>query len=373
VTRDLRIVHVINSLDRGGAETNLARLCAATAPCGVTNLVLTLRSGGVLHSEVELHSRVVALRDIAAAVRLLRALRSADAPHLVVGWMYVGCVVATLLAPRSMPVVWSLRHVPEDLRDESRSTRIALRLLRRACAPHSRRRPAMLIANSAAAREAHQALGLAGVYRVIENGVDAARFSADRVRGAELRRELGIRGDDVLLLQVGRAHPHKGQQVLLDAAAVLLARHERVSLLMVGRGTETIRHPLFEIPEFARRVHRLGDRADLVPMYSAADLLINPSVSESFPTAVVEAMSCGLPCVVTDTGASRDIVGDTGRCVVPGSKEALLDAVEPLIGAAPGVREALGERARQRVLERFSLPQMAGAFIAAYRDAANAP
>jgi glycosyltransferase involved in cell wall biosynthesis len=372
--RPLHVVHVINSLDRGGAETNLARLCAATSTSGVSNLVLTLRSGGALQSEVERHGQVIALRQVADVARLHRALRSGDSPDLVVGWMYIGCVAATLLAPRTTPLVWSLRHVPEDLQDESRSTRIALRLMRRACAPNSHRRPALVITNSAAATGAHRALGLSGEYRVIANGVDTQRFDADRVRGDELRRELGVKCGDLLLLQVGRAHPHKGQQVLLDAAAVLLARHQRMHLAMVGRGVEAIRHPLFDVPELARRVHRLEDRSDLVPLYSAADLLINPSLTESFPTAVIEAMSCGLPCVVTDTGASRDIVGDTGRCVRPGSNEALVEAVESLVGSAETPRDSFGVHARRRAIEQFSLTRMVDEFVGAYRDAvADAP
>lgn len=366
VTPDLHLVHVINSLDRGGAETNLARLCEATARHGVSNVVLTLRGHGALRAEVERHSRVMTLGAVADIARL-PALRDLESTQLMVGWMYLGCVAASWLAPRRMPVIWSLRHVPDVLARESRATRIALALLARMGGEHSRRRPQMVLTNSSQAEQAHRHLGITGAYRVIENGVDAERFKNDRERGAALRRELGIGADDILLLHVGRAHPHKGQHVLLDAAAQLLSQHRSLQLLFVGRGTDSMQHALFATPALARRVHGVGDCADLVPAYSAADALINPSTTDSFPTAVIEAMSCALPCVVTDTGACRDIVGDTGTCVVPGSAEALRTAIDGLLAQSVQTRQELGTRARQRVIERYSLEQMADRFMAAYR------
>jgi len=362
----LHVVHVINSLDRGGAETNLARLCEATARCGVSNLVVTLRDRGALRSDVERHSRVVGIGAAAKLVRL-QAAPNIELPQLMVGWMYLGCVAASWLAPRQMPVIWSLRHVPDVLSRESRATRIALSLLRGMSAQVSRRRPALVITNSTAAQDAHRRLGLEGSYEVIQNGVDTERFNSDRDRGDALRRELGIGRDAMLLLQVGRVHPHKGQNILLDAATPLLKQYPSLHLLLVGRGTESIRHPLLDTPAFAGRVHRIGDQADLVPAYSAADALINPSTTDSFPTAVIEAMSCTLPCIVTDTGACRAIVGETGDCIVPGSADALRAAIEALLDEPHDSRRERGQKARRRVIERFSLAQMAGRFVAAYR------
>jgi glycosyltransferase involved in cell wall biosynthesis len=225
----------------------------------------------------------------------------------------------------------------------------------------------MVITNSTAAQEAHLRLGLTAAHQVIQNGVDTERFKIDRDERDALRRELGIGSDATLLLQVGRVHAHKGQTVLLDALVPLLAQHPTLHVLLVGRGTASMRHPLFDTQAFARRVHGIGDTADLVPAYSAADVLINPSTTDSFPTAVIEAMSCTLPCVVTDTGACRTIVGDTGVCIAPGSVDALRAAIEALLAEPDVLRRERGERARRRVIERFSLAGMAGRFVAAYR------
>jgi glycosyltransferase involved in cell wall biosynthesis len=368
--RDLRVLHVINSLDRGGAESNLARLCAATARCGVANVVMTLKRGGVLRDTVARHSRVVPLSSFIDTLRLVRGWDDGP-PDLVVGWMYVGCAFASTVTPRATPVIWSIRHVPSELARESRTTRLSLELLRRYCVPSSRRKPRLVITNSAAARDAHEALGLVGDYRVIGNGVDVDRFSPDRASGLAFRREIGVDDTEIVLLQVGRYHHHKGQELLLDVAVNLMRRRPSLRLVMVGSGVEAIRHRIFDDRELSGRVHRLTDRDDLVPIYRAADLLINPSLTESFPTAVIEAMSCAVPCVVTDAGASREIVGETGEVVAPGSVDALQDGIERFLARSADAIQRCGAAARQRVLDRYAMPRMSTAFVDAYRSVAR--
>ena len=188
---------------------------------------------------------------------------------------------------------------------ESRATRVSIEVLRRYCKPSSRRKPCLLIANSVAARDSHEALGLRGEYRVIGNDVDTDRFTPDRMLGLAFRRELGIAEGGLMLLQVGRYHRHKGQDLLLEAAFGVLRRWRSANLVLVGSGVESIRHRIFDDAELSRRVHRVADRDDLVPVYRAADLLINPSLTESFPTVVIEAMSCAVPCVVLHQRFSR--------------------------------------------------------------------
>jgi len=109
-----------------------------------------------------------------------------------------------------------------------------------------------------------------------------------------------------------------------------------------------------------------------VSCYSAADLLVNPSLTESFPTTVVEAMSCGLPCVVTDTGASREIVGAVGGVVAAANAASLLVGIDEMLRLPADARRCMGVAARQRVVECFSLARMAAEFVGAYRSATGA-
>jgi glycosyltransferase involved in cell wall biosynthesis len=89
---------------------------------------------------------------------------------------------------------------------------------------------------------------------------------------------------------------------------------------------------------------------------AAVDIAVSSSAyGEGFANVVGEAMSCGVPCVVTDVGDSAAIVGDTGCVVQPRDPQALAHALSALLEKAAAVRQTLGARARQRVIDLFAL------------------
>jgi glycosyltransferase involved in cell wall biosynthesis len=98
-----------------------------------------------------------------------------------------------------------------------------------------------------------------------------------------------------------------------------------------------------------------GALSDMPAVYSALDLLVSSSFSEGFPNVIGEAMACGVPCVVTDTGDSALIVGETGCVVEPRNPSALAGAIISLMEKDPQER---GRRARARILENFSVERM---------------
>jgi glycosyltransferase involved in cell wall biosynthesis len=128
-------------------------------------------------------------------------------------------------------------------------------------------------------------------------------------------------------------------------------------------------------PDFARLAGRvapdveplaLGRRDDVAHIAAAFDVSTCSSTSEGFPNAIVESMACGVPCVVTDVGDAGDIVGDTGIVVPPRDATALAGAWATLLGAEAPARLARGERARARVVERYTLERMVGAYERLY-------
>jgi glycosyltransferase involved in cell wall biosynthesis len=82
-------------------------------------------------------------------------------------------------------------------------------------------------------------------------------------------------------------------------------------------------------------------------------------------------MACGVPCVVTDIGDSRELVGDTGVTVPPGKPEALAAAWAEMLMLTPEERQRMGQAARRRVRERYSLERIADDYAAVYRKAAG--
>jgi glycosyltransferase involved in cell wall biosynthesis len=192
-----------------------------------------------------------------------------------------------------------------------------------------------------------------GPLRVIPPGVDTDRYSPGT--GASWRTELGLGDDDVLVANVAHLLPNKGQLDLVRALP------DNAHLVLAGR-------PLDEAyaAEVARqasdRVHVVGPVDDVADLLRASDVFAFASAQEACPVAVIEAMSTGLPVVVTDIPGTRHLVDDgvQGRRV---ERAALGDALAGLVGD-PGARRAMGEAARRRVLDELTVERE----VAAYQD-----
>jgi glycosyltransferase involved in cell wall biosynthesis len=110
------------------------------------------------------------------------------------------------------------------------------------------------------------------------------------------------------------------------------------------------------IPESIRgRCLLLGRRSDIPKLTAALDIACNISVSEGFPNAIGEAMACAVPCVVTPTGDSPSIVGETGLVCKSASAADITDALDEMLSMSVDARRRLGCAARARVEEKYSL------------------
>lgn len=147
-----------------------------------------------------------------------------------------------------------------------------------------------------------------GMLEVITPGVDAVPGPATPQAKSEARRAFGVPDDAPLLLFVGNDFGKKGLKTLLDAQATL---DNKVQLLVVGRSERTGEYELQATKLGLRsRVHFLGSLKDMSLAYSAADLLVHPTVEDSYGMVVLEAMAHGLPVVVSDapfSGIAKDL------------------------------------------------------------------
>jgi glycosyltransferase involved in cell wall biosynthesis len=134
-----------------------------------------------------------------------------------------------------------------------------------------------------------------------------------------------------------------------------------VTGLAVGLGTE-------RLPARANLIS-LGPRNDMSAIYNAADLMVLSSAyGEGFSTVLGEAMACGLPAVVTDVGDSARIVADTGSVVPPRNSAALAAAMAAFFARPAAERAALGQAARARMVEEFSLERALERFETLYLE-----
>ena len=135
-----------------------------------------------------------------------------------------------------------------------------------------------------------------------------------------------------------------------------------IFFLLAGRGINSCNQQLQKIideNDLKERVLLLDERNDMPRLTAALDIAVSSSGAESFPNVLGEAMSCGIPCVATDTGDSSIIVGDTGRVVPPQDAYSLACAIESLINEGPEELNRLGKAAREKIINNFSLQTIA--------------
>ncbi|MFN6337058.1 MAG: glycosyltransferase [Sphingobacteriales bacterium] len=156
---------------------------------------------------------------------------------------------------------------------------------------------------------------------VIYNGIDIDHFSPERTL-AELsleqlswRKRLGISDTDPVIVIVGRLSPEKGNIYAVEALILLYRMYAmNVHLVFVGQGSNDIRNQLLSTAEdltIHKLVHFEGAQLDVRPYLLTADLFALTSISETFSLAVLEALSMGLPCSLTDVGGARELITDS--------------------------------------------------------------
>ncbi len=166
---------------------------------------------------------------------------------------------------------------------------------------------------------------------------------------AEVRAELGLDGDRPLVVAVGRLHPQKGYDVLLDAVARLAADGRLTAQPLVAiAGDGPLEDELAaRIAADALPVRLLGRRSDVADLLAAADLCVLPSRWEARSLTAQEALRSGTPLVATRTGGLPELLGDAAELVPVGDAAALADAVAGVL-ADPARRAHLAGAGRTR-------------------------
>jgi glycosyltransferase involved in cell wall biosynthesis len=302
---------------------------------------------------VKIRARREAISGFLRLKKLLLRLR----PDLIQGWLYHGNVAATLIAAllrQRVPVIWNIRGtLPAD---EKKLSSFVVWLSGKLSSS-----PVRIINNSAAsALEHEQRLGYPASTRVIiANGFETGLYiPADDAR-RRVRSSLGLPTDAILIGLFGRYHPMKDHANFIRAAALVNRDFPDVHYVLAGEHVDAGNASLTELVALhglTRHVSLLGLRDDMEILTAAVDIAVSSSAyGEGFANVVGEAMSCGVPCVVTDVGDSAAIVGDTGCVVQPRDPQALAHALSALLEQAAAVRQTLGARARQRVIDLFAL------------------
>jgi glycosyltransferase involved in cell wall biosynthesis len=167
-----------------------------------------------------------------------------------------------------------------------------------------------------------------------------------------------------------RYHVMKDHATLIRALAIVTEKKPNVHLVLAGTGVTVENQSLHRLVQelgVADKVHLLGERQDVAAIMTGLDCLVLSSAwGEGFPNVVAEAMACGVPCIVTDVGDAKAIVGNAGWVVPPRSPQSLASAMRDFLHLSPADRIDFGLRARERVTQEYALDLVVGKYEALF-------
>jgi glycosyltransferase involved in cell wall biosynthesis len=372
----IKIVHIIAALNVGGTEMMLYKLLSRMRKDRFENFVFTLKEKGSLSEDLESQNIRVynaggmgGILRISALIRSLKILREIN-PDIIQGWLVHGNLVAqiaSIFLPYRLSTLWNIRYTALPKGETKRSILFIMKLLSILSFL-----PQKIVFNSKAGADDHIRMG----YRrdkscIIPNGFDTKLFSPSVKNRRSVRLELNIPEEAILIGLIGRFDPLKDHRCFLKAGAMLLSRKRGIFFLLAGREVDWQNRHLIQLIEklgISGKVFLLGERKDVPRITAALDIAACSSVAEGFSNVIGEAMSCGISCVVTDVGDSAWLVGDSGIVVPPRNHQALCEAWLKLIELGSAKRRVLGERARKRIEDHFSIQMIVKKYEQLYED-----
>jgi len=347
---EVHLIRLLKRLDRH-------RIRPVVAVVGRADLAPPFMAEGIDVVPLQIH-RVFAPSGAAGVVRIARLLRRERASLLVTYH-----TASDLMGPVAARLV--RRPVLSCRRDEGfTKKRLHVSVQR----PLNHLLTGMISVSHAVARAVHRSEGFPlRRNQVVWNGEDLQRFSPGP---SEVRRELGIGPETCVITSVGLLSPVKDHATQIDAFGAVLRESPDCCLLVVGDGSERGRLEQRAAP-LQDRVRFLGHRKDVPELLRASDIYLQTSLTEGFSNAILQAMGVGLPVVVTRVGGNPELVtDDTGRLVQPGDVAGTARELTRLAGDTDGRRQ-MGQRARERTLQHFTLERMAEVYMDAFERAVS--
>ena len=358
---DVSVLALIDHFVMGGAESQLTRFALAASGSGIRLSLACLeeREGNPAAAPLKEHGIAPVSLNLTGrhgprSVQAVRRHIAAVNPQIVHTHLGTSDMLGGLAA-RSLgvPAISTIHAASWGPGSNSR------RRLVRACATR-------IIAVSDSARREYLRHGWAREEQIVtvHNGIDVVAAPG---AGVEVRRELGLEPDDIVVGMVSALRPEKGHDIALDVVRSLRGRHPKLRLLIVGRGALADQIAA-QAADLGDAVVMAGMRHDVMRVFDAADVCLHPSRSDAFPTTLIEAMAASVPVLATAVDGIPEIItdGETGVLVsAPPRAQAFSEALEAMLDD-PDRRGRLAGAARLEYEQRLTTPPWVAGTRAVY-------
>lgn len=363
------VLHMIDTTGPGGAETVFIQLADLLRSKGYRSLVV-IRGPGWVKDELErrgLEPIVLDAKGSFAAGFLSQLIRLAKREkvdiiqsHLLGSNVYAAMLGAIIRRP-----VVATYHGMVDVNPNERFRLLKHKVMQWGISRY------VAVSRSLAARIKERNLLDPAKTRIIYNGVNSLRYSRDAER-RDLRKALGLSGQDVLVGSLGNVRPAKAYDVLIQAAKLVGQARANIHFVIAGHKRPSL---MAELEEQMRaqgvegKVHFVGFVEDSAGFLSQLDFFLLSSRSEGFSIATIEAMMTGLPVVVTRCGGPEEIVehGHTGWIAEAESATSIAEGLIHLLDQ-PGVAARLATAGERHARRHFGIDAMVDAYLDVYQS-----
>ncbi|WP_286680882.1 glycosyltransferase [Tepidanaerobacter sp. EBM-49] len=366
----IKIVHIITGLNSGGAENMLYKLLKYSDKTSYNHEVVSLMGGGIYGGKisnlgVKVHCLNISKTTfLSSLIKTKKICKDAD---IIDTWLYhadiVGFIVAKIILRKKL--IWNIRHSNLN-KDANKSTTLKIIKFNSFLS----RYVDCITYNSNEALKNHLKIGYSNKNsKVIPNGFELDKFKFNPEARAIIRQEFGFKDSTKVIITVGRWNIQKDYYTLLKAISELKELKIEFKLIMVGTNLDHKNHELVNLIKTLNledKIILLGRRDDIPELLSAADVYISSSLGESFSNAIGEAMACELPCIVTDVGDSKSIVGDTGKVVAAKDYKNMCNELFNFLNNNHSLFR--NNNGRQRVIANYDIKQISKIFEKNFKE-----
>jgi|688.fasta_scaffold30436_4 glycosyltransferase involved in cell wall biosynthesis len=367
------VLHIITSLNIGGAEIMLQKLIIERKINGYNDSVICLGCRGDIGDKLQKNNVNVHYLHISSSYTLITGFSKLNKlikfynPSIIQTWLYHADLIGGLIGfLNKIPVIWNIRQTKFNSYKS-----IFTILIMRLCAGLSYFIPKVIICAAYSSKISHSKYGYnKSIFKVIPNGflVDESP-SVEKIK--DLKNELLISDKDIVIGNVGRFHVDKGYEYFIKAASILSDKYQNLKFIMIGNGLDLNNQELINWIRFYQLENKfiLIGKSEIVSEYlKIFDIFCLSSISEGFPNVVGEAMLQSKPCVVTNSGDSRFIVGDTGLVAKVKDAIDLSDKLIEMIELDSLERIKLGVKAQKRIKQNFMIDFIVKKYTDTYNE-----
>ena len=365
-----KICHIITGLERGGAERFLFNLLTAGDLSKKTNnMVISLMSEGYYGPLLKEHNIPLTCLNLnrgqinIESVIKLKQIMNNKKPDIIQGWMYHGNLAAllgTFITKKKTKLSWNIRLSLETFSQMKLKTRLAIKL-----GAMLSKRANLIIYNSTRSLNQHRKLGFSSSNDYfIPNGFDIKKWKPNKNLKYKIRNSLNIANNAKVIGYVGRGEKQKNLPKLFKVFDIVKKKHPNVILIAVGKNLE-------KFASNSDRIIFLGERSNVQEIMTSFELLCLTSKAEGFPNVIGEAMLSALPCISTDVGDTKNILGKTGWIVPTNSTTLFAKYLDNVLKMPEKELKKYGKSARKLIINNYDINKIRSQYISLYNSILN--